>query len=264
MLVTNGLLTHAFDEVVRVDVPRLGRHLALDARSLAYTIERDLELLGGPLPIRPVEHLSPIPVLDQQRLGSCTGNAGTYAVAAQAGPNHLGRVGLGVYRLDQDPDDDEDFAVELYHRASLDDGFPGGYPPTDTGSSGLGVCRALKAGGLIDRYTWATSLHGFASLLQRGGVMLGTPWYESWFEPGVAGFVDSDPGWQRSGVAGGHEIYIEALESWNDRDPHASVIRFRNSWGPGWGDQGSGRMRMSTYVVLHRSMDVKQLGALKV
>jgi hypothetical protein len=262
MLVTNGILLHRFEEVVH-EGQRLGRHLALDARSLAYTIEREVEDLAG-VSIRPADHHSPLPVLNQGNLGSCTGNAGTYAVAALAGAAGLNRLPLNGLSLGGNATDDEAWAVELYSEATWDDGFPGTYPPDDGGSSGLGVARALKAAGLIGRYTWATSLRGFATLLQRGGVLMGTPSLEAWFDPDADGFVDADPRWPHSGVAGGHEVYVEALESWDDRDPHASVIRFRNSWGD-WGDSGSGRMRLSTYVLLKsQGIDLKQLADLKV
>jgi hypothetical protein len=263
MLVTNGILLHRFEEVVH-EGQRLGRHLALDARSLAYAIERELEVLAG-VSIRPADHHSPLPVLDQGNLGSCTGNAGTYATAALVGAAGLNRLQLHNLALSGNAVLDEKWAVELYSDATVDDGFPGTYPPDDTGSSGLGVARALKAAGLIGRYVWATSLQGFATLLQRGGVLMGTPWLEAWFEPDADGFVDSDPGWVNTPVAGGHEVYVEALESWDDRDPHASVIRFRNSWGDEWGDHGSGRMRLSTYVLLKsQGIDLKQLADLKV
>jgi hypothetical protein len=264
VLVENGIATHRYEEEVRAGRPRLGRHLVLDARSLAYTVERELQDLGGAIPIEPQEWLSPVPVLDQGQLGSCTGNAGTYALAALYGQDDLADVSLGVlggevWRLGADAGADEQFAVELYHLATVDDGFPGTYPPDDTGSSGLGVCRALRAAHLVNRYAWATTLRGFGSALQRGGVMVGTPWLNAWFEPGPDGFVDADPSWLNSGVAGGHEVYVEALEAWDDHDPSKSVVRFRNSWGPAWGDHGSGRMRLSTYVALRQQIDVKQL-----
>ncbi len=260
MLVSNGLLCHRFEENIREGVPRLGRHLVLDARSLAYTIEDKIAQWDWAVPIKPAEHLPAIGVIDQGRLGSCTGNAGTYAVSALYGATGLASVHLDGQSLSPaDAARDERFAVALYHEATLDDGFPGTYPPDDTGSSGLGVCRALKAAGLIDRYTWAVGLHGLATLLQRGGVMIGTPWYNAFFQPDAHGFIDSDPHWQNSGIAGGHEVFVEALEAWDAMDPSKSVVRFVNSWGV-WGDHGRGRMRLSTYVALRQQIDCKQLG----
>lgn len=262
MLVSNGTLSHVYNEVVHEGM-RLGRHLVLDARSLAHTVEE--EIADTAVLIRPAEHLSPLPALDQAALGSCTGNAGTYALAARAGKDRLAAVHLDGMALSTQPDLAEAFAVEVYHEATEDDGLDEPpYPPDDRGSSGLGVCRALKSAGLIGGYQWATTLRGVGALLQRAGVMFGTPWFEAWFQPDTDGFVDADPRWPNSGIAGGHEIYIEALEAWDDHDPSKSVIRFRNSWGPAWGASGSGRMRLSTYVLLTSAIDVKQLSDLKV
>jgi hypothetical protein len=253
-LVTNGRLTHRYDERVH-DGMRLGRHLELDPRSLAFLPDPEL----ARKPIKPAEWVPPIPTLNQGQLGSCTGNAGTYHMAALAGPGRANTLALkGNVLSATDAAACESFAVELYHEATVLDGFPGDYPPDDTGSSGLGVCRALKANHLIGRYVWATNLRAFGVLLQRAGVIIGTPWFESWFRPGPDGFVDDNPDWANSGVAGGHEVYVEALEAWDEQDPAKSVIRFHNSWGDGWGDHGCGRMRLSTYKQLQASVDVKQ------
>jgi hypothetical protein len=131
------------------------------------------------------------------------------------------------------------------------------YPPDDTGSSGLGICRALKAEKLITRYSWALSRTGFATLLQHAGCIIGMPWYNAFFDPDADGFIDASYGWQSSGVAGGHEVYVEALEAWNPVDPHQCIVRFHNSWGD-WGDYGCGRMRLSTYEALKSEIDLKQ------
>jgi hypothetical protein len=126
------------------------------------------------------------------------------------------------------------------------------------------VCRALRGAGLIDGYVWATSLTGLGTMLQRAGAVLGTPWYDAWFQPDADGFVDSDPAWPASGLAGGHEVYLAALESWDDRDPSRSVVRFVNSWGAGWGAGGCGRLRLSTYLALRSQIDVKQYAGVPV
>lgn len=252
MLVTNGVLRHRFEEAADA-VQRLGRHLELDARSLAYCVEEELE--EAAVRIRPAEWSPTVPILDQGSLGSCTGQAGTYALSAAVG-QHLDGIELGGAQLSRDP---EVFAVALYEEATREDGFPGHYPPEDTGSSGLGVCRALRAAGLVDRYTWATSLRGLGMALQRGGVMIGMPWLAAFFDADSDGFIDHDPAWSRSAVAGGHEVYIAALEGWDDHDPHASIVRFANSWGSSWGAGGWGRMRLSTYLLLKQQIDIKQL-----
>jgi hypothetical protein len=253
LLVTGEqLLLHRFPEIVHEGM-RLGRHLALDGRSLLYTVERDVEaMLLAP---KPADWTSPIPTLDQGQLGSCTGNAGTYALAALVGLE----VRFNGWRLSAtDAEGNENFAVDLYHEATLDDGFPGEFPPDDTGSSGLGVCRALKAAGLIGAYHWATTMRGFAAMLQRGGAIIGMPWYEAFFDPDANGFIDV-PAWEGSAIAGGHELYVEALETYDTHYPERSVIRFHNSWGENWGDHGRGRMRLATYQALRQQTDVKQL-----
>jgi hypothetical protein len=252
-LVSNGILKHRYDEHVHEGM-RLGRHLELDSRSLAFL--PDPELLRKPL--KPAEWVPPIPTLNQGQLGSCTGNAGTYHLAALVGMGlSKPAIALNGHTLSQDAANNEQFAVELYHEATVKDGFPGDYPPDDTGSSGLGVCRALKAQKLIGRYVWATSLRAFGGLLQRAGVIMGTPWLEAWFNPDNDGFIDANPNWFDSGVAGGHEIYFRAIEAWDDNDPHKCIFTFDQSWGV-WGDHGLGRMRGSTYLRLKGQIDIKQ------
>lgn len=257
MLVQNGILSYRYDEDVQPGKPRLGRHLELDARSLAYLAESEPEL--AKVQITPREWVCPLPILDQGQLGSCVGNAGTEALAALYAPAHVPEVWDGAILNYDDAVRAESFAVELYHEATVMDGFKGTYPPDDTGSSGLGACRALKKAGLISRYTWATNLHAIGLAFQRGGVLIGMPWLNAFYNPDAHGFIDSDPNWQNSGVAGGHELYAEALETWDDTDPSKVVIRLRNHWRASWGDHGYGRMRGSTYMALRQQVDVKQL-----
>jgi len=249
MLVDKGTLLHQIPQNGKPGMA-LGRNLELDARSLTYAVT----LEKARRPIKPAEWLPKIPTLDQGNLGSCTGNAGTYALSAL----------YGVAMLPPSPNRalsgplDESFAVQVYHKATVADGFPGTYPPDDTGSSGLGVCRALKASGLIDSYAWALTARSMAVLLQTGGVMIGMPWYEAFFEP-KGGFIDDNRKWQQSDIAGGHEVYVEALEMWSEKSLDYCVIRFHNSWSDSWGDHGCGRMRLSTYQALKSQMDCKQL-----
>lgn len=247
--------------------PLLGRIQVLDDRSLPYTIERRLDTAPA---IKPVDHPVSIGILDQSdlhaqgivagdivpgggnpdALGSCTGNAGTYA--ASTSPEITRRVGAYSAPLD------ERYAIGLYADATrADEILTDQWPPTDCGSSGLGVCKVMHTRGLIDSYEHATTAAGFAALLQDGAALIGTPWFQGWFEPDAAGFVDhGDPdAWGE--VAGGHELCVVALESWDAGDLGKSVVRFVNSWTTSWGDGGYGRMRLSTYQQMRRDIDVK-------
>ena len=122
MLVTNGILTHIYDEAVQ-NGTRLGRHLVLDARSLGYTVEA--EIAAAPVPIVPAEHPPAIPLLDQGDLSSCTGHAGAYHLSALLGAAGLARAGLaGQVLSGASAAGDEQFAVELYPEASQEDDLP--------------------------------------------------------------------------------------------------------------------------------------------
>ncbi|HWU23271.1 MAG TPA: C1 family peptidase [Nocardioides sp.] len=214
---------------------RLGRHIEHDPRSLAYA--------HGVLPasaLVSVDWARRIPVLDQGQLGSCTGNAGTGLLGtdsagrtgwtsvtitdAAAKASH-GLLDAGVHPLD------ETFAVALYSLATVLDGVSGTYPPTDTGSTGIGVAKALKALGLAASYSHAFSLQALTSALQTGPVMIGIPWLNSMFDPAVDGRIPVD---QASGLAGGHEIEL------NRYDASAGQYWVTNSWGTAWGVKGCG------------------------
>lgn len=234
-------------EDVRDDRPRLGRHIARDPASLNFMVE------AGPSPRRltSTHHHRALPILDQGRLGSCTGNAmtgllGTHPFWDAVGQDELpGRSLVAA----------EDYAVKVYSDATRIDGFAGVYPPEDTGSTGLAVCKVIHKRGLISSYRWARSATGFARLLQDGPVLLGTVWLEEFFEPDRDGFIDS--GNLSSPIAGGHEVEVVGIEL-NDRMIEDSVLEVANSWSTGWGDEGFFRMRMSTYVALRDYADLKQ------
>lgn len=213
----------------------LGRHVHHDPRSLNYAY--------GVLPksaIKSVDWARRTGIFDQGNLGSCTGNAGTgllatdsvgrvasatvFITAAGAAASH-GLFTNASYVLD------EAFAVKLYSLATILDAYAGQYPPTDTGSSGIGAAKALKALGLASSYSHAFSLSALNSALQAGPVMIGVPWYNSSFNPDSSGRILVD---ETSGVAGGHEIALTAYDAETDE------YRIDNSWGTSWGVNGSG------------------------
>lgn len=249
-LLEDGELYHRFHEDVHEGM-RLGRNQWLDARSLAHMVENDVHAMGQSLVDQEWERV--LGILDQGDLGSCTGNAGTGALGTQP---FYDAVGNDVLPAPDDVTAAEQFAVELYSDATKADGYPGVYPPDDTGSSGLAVCKVLKARGTIKGYRWARSPYGLLRLLQDGPVLQGMPWYKAFFEPDSEGYIDSNPNWPSSGVAGGHEVEAVGVQL-DTSDAFNSAIIYANSWGTSWGLEGRFRMRLRTYEQMS-GMDLKQ------
>jgi hypothetical protein len=238
-----------------------------------------------------VDHEPPLPVLDQEdliaqgidtsrlvpgaqrvdALGSCTCQAGTVSLgeryAAVRGATSLAGIGLSA----TDSQRDEEYAIVLYHQVTDQTGSPASeWPPTDCGSSGLFVCHELEARGLIAGHKTAGDITSLVSLLQGGTVIMGLPWFRSWMTPDAGGFVDGQGGVMdlersiASGVAGGHETCISAVERLSftgsgEVDPFGSHVRVRNSWSEAWGDHGSYRIHLSTLAMLGRYADFRQL-----
>ncbi|MFG2359369.1 hypothetical protein [Streptomyces sp. NPDC048521] len=251
----------------------LGRHMVLDERSLAYRRRYYGE------PIKPVEWTPKVPVLNQQdlltqgirtselvqgvedvdALGSCTANSATCLISILRTTEDLAAAGLDV----TDPVAAERWAIGLYSDAThRDQWHDNAWPSDDCGSSGLGVAKALRHRGLIDQYGHATTAEELCRDLQSGPVLMGMPWVDHFFTPDQDGFIDADPDWQSSPIAGGHEVCLTALESVS-LNPDGTladdtVLRFVNSWSDSWGDHGSGRLRLSTYRALRQQIDCTQ------
>jgi hypothetical protein len=253
--------------------PHLGRHQVLDPRSLAYRRPYDGQ------PLRATEWEPRIPVLNQQQLvaqgiytsrdyaldddvdalSSCTGNAGTALLSILLSKEQANAAGLNT----DDAAAAERFAIGLYADAtSRDEWNDATWPTQDVGSSGLGITKVMRDRALIDQYGHATTAEEFCTLLQTGPVLMGAPWYAAFSEPGVAGFIDSDPVWADSPLEGGHEVCVTAIEDValidGALDPARTVLRFRQSWGPSWGDHGDGRFYLSTYLRLREQVDIVQ------
>lgn len=249
-LLDRGFVYQRFEEDIHVGM-RLGRHQWLDGRSLAFMVENDVAEMARPLADHSWDRV--LAILDQGELGSCTGNAGTGALGTEPFYSAVGKSVLG------DPHDaaaGEAFAVQLYSDASQVDAYQGTYPPDDTGSSGLAVCKVLKNRGTIAGYSFARSPYGLLRLLQHGPVLQGMPWYKAFFEPDHDGFIDADSSWSGSGVAGGHEVEAIGVEL-DTHDAFNSTIIYANSWGSSWADAGRFRMRLRTYEQLN-GIDLKQ------
>lgn len=199
----------------------LGRLVNHDPRSREFPFAARPEASA---PVRSVRWTRRAAILDQGRLGSCTGNA----AAGWLGTDDAVQTGRA--------DVTEALALDLYSAATAVDPFDGSWPPDDTGADGLSVAKVLKARGLIGSYSHCFSLADVLAALQSGPVITGIPWYEGMFTPGSRGVVTIS-----GQLAGGHEFVIDGV------DVDLAEVVFANSWGPGWGDHGWGRMSYDTY-----------------
>lgn len=194
---------------------RLGRHVEHDERSRAYSFG-GVVVAGSP---RTVHHRHYGTVLDQDGLGSCTGNAVVQAI--NTSPLHH----LHTHLLH------EQEAVDLYSLATYLDPWEGEYPPNDTGSSGLAAAKAAQQKGYITSYQHAFSMEQAIAALQLGPVITGVNWYEGFDHPLQSGLVTIE-----GQVRGGHEFVIVGYEP--GLKVTEGLVFAINSWGPHWGKQG--------------------------
>lgn len=120
-----------------------------------------------------------------------------------------------------------DDGLENYHQATVYDPFDWIYPPTDEGSSAIGVMKWWHQAGIITGYDWAFGFQAFLSGLQRQPILVGTEWFEDMFQPDrLYRVAPTGPS------VGGHE-YLATQVNWTTR-----YIGFENSWGESWGKGG--------------------------
>ncbi len=186
-----------------------GRHVEHDPASRAFAMADHADVPTGDIVWR---RWSPILT---QRIGSCTGNAMAGLLACEP----------WCRTPDQAAKFDETFAESLYSEATHLDNVPGSYPPDDTGSTGLAVCKAARRRGLITSYRWAFSVRGLLHALQHGPVVLGMAWHEGMMTPDRYGAVQPT-----GNILNGHATVCRGVR--------AGQLVCDNSWGDDWGPLG--------------------------
>lgn len=213
-----------FIEEAKEDGKRLGRHVLHDGLSWRYPAPMADKIVS-------VKHQQGATLpLDQGNLGSCTGNA--MVGMLMSGPFYepiRAKVGRNL---------DETDAVGIYADATHIDHFLGVYPPQDTGSSGLAVCKAVQhekyGRQWIKGYAHCFSLEHMLRTLVLQPCIAGTLWLSGMDSPDQNGIVHAT-----GDVRGGHEYVMDELV-WVDDDlaSPSNLIGFLNSWGRGFAKEG--------------------------
>ena len=91
---------------------------------------------------------------------------------------------------------------------------------------------------MIKNYWWASNVDEVTSaLLTLGPVVVGTFWYESMNKFDDKGRISDISGKQ----IGGHAYLLNGV------DTEKGYFRIKNSWGPNWGNNGYGFIKISDF-----------------
>lgn len=201
---------------------RTGRVVNHDPRSRNFA-HRPVLMLRP----RSVLHTLEADALDQGNLGACTGFAAAQWLncsRTQSARRRFNETQMRVktYRLRNE------HGVLLYRKATEEDELGWTYPPTDDGSSGLGVAKALKGFKAITRYEWTFTFEDFIAAATRQPVIVGTVWPDSMFDPDKLGVIRATTSFD----VGGHEYLVRGVNYVREQ------VRIRNNWTKDWGIDG--------------------------
>lgn len=194
---------------------RLDRHVEHDSRSRQFPV-------SAPQPdtLKTIYWDDAGPVLDQGNLGGCVGFTGADILNTVGFQPVRAKFNGGQFYQNRD-------GISFYSAATHADSIAGAYPPHDTGSSGLGLAKALKKLGLVDRYEHAFTWQQFEAAITSGPVAVGTLWTNQMFNPGIDGVVGVGE-INQSTIAGGHEWMIRGV------NVERNLILGRNHWAADW------------------------------
>jgi len=162
------------------------------------------------------------PVLDQGREGACVGFGWMgEALAEPIAPDPMPLTAAA-----------QTDALDIYHLAQTLDDFPG---ENYSGTSVLAGAKAMQQKGYLTEYRWCFSTDDLRdTVLNYGPVVIGVPWYSGMYEA-PNGLV------QISGeLVGGHCLIVTGyIPNHTQAGVTADMFRWRNSWGPSYGIDGS-------------------------
>lgn len=199
------------------------------------------------------------PVLNQARISGCTGWSGAdilnsaKAIVARrrynAAMNKADPHGVGTppglrhmngYLTDAD-------GLFIYEQATQNDNLGWTYPPTDNGSTGLGVAKALKKLGVITSYQWTFDFATMLAVAATQPVMLGTLWTDQMMEPDAKGVLHTGGAAAIAKAANNGEGHEYCLTGYN---AVTHECRIRNHWTMQWGLSGDALIAATELEVL--------------
>jgi hypothetical protein len=178
-----------------------------------------------PVPVRS-QFWTPGKILDQGREGACTG----FAASADAAASPVRVKGV-----------DDRYAQAWYRRAQLLDEWPG---EAYEGSSVNATMAVMRERGLIREWWWCKTIEELVqAIIQVGPSVIGVPWREGMYETRPDGLVEVT-----GRIISGHALLV------NGYSPKyaklGEVFRWQNSWGPGYGKNGHGYIRLDAFQSL--------------
>lgn len=199
--------------------PRLDELFSWDDRNEAFLMEERLDELD----LAPRSYTWRVDTwLDQGREGACVGFAHCHELAAR--PN----VVMGITNQ---------YAQGYYKRCQQIDEWPG---EAYSGTSVLAGAKVMKERGFITEYRWATTVDDVRRTVgNRGPVIIGVRWYEGMYRPNSKGYVEPT-----GRVLGRHAILVHANSETN------RCVTLWNSWGQGWGVNGTAKLSHASLGVL--------------
>jgi hypothetical protein len=207
--------------VITVHIPHakntpyaLGRHYEHDERSEAFTIS------APPVSPKTIFWSDAAPILNQGSIGGCVGWTGADILNTDMFKPVRDKFNKGQYFTDAD-------GLRFYELATRCDSIPGNYPPDDTGSSGLGLAKALTKLGLIDKYEHGFGMDHLFSGIMTQPIAMGTLWTNDMFNPDSEGIVHVGQ-LTDSNIAGGHEWMLRGI------DMERELGLARNHWAANW------------------------------
>jgi hypothetical protein len=204
-----------------VEDTRLGRLKQFDERSRNFAVSSDLPITRGRTWYLNERN-------DQGQEGACVGfGVGHRLAAAPVQRAHI----------------DNNFSYTLYKAAQKIDPWPG---ENYSGTSVLAGIQAAQAMGYIDKYDWCFSVDDIMrALSNKGPVVVGTNWLSGMFNTRPSGLLEVN-----GNVAGGHCYLIRGFAMrprLRGESGLSPVFRITNSWGPDWGVNGEGFIKIEDY-----------------